>query len=49
MEKKALPLYGKVILAWSLRRWARWSKVQNYVGHVGLYNNNRHAATWVEK
>jgi peptide/nickel transport system substrate-binding protein len=49
MEKKALPLYGKVILAWSLRRWVRWSKVQNYVGHVGLYNNNRHAATWVEK
>ena len=43
------PLYGKVILAWSQRRWAWWNKVENYTGHVGLYNNNRHAATWVAK
>jgi peptide/nickel transport system substrate-binding protein len=49
MQQKALPLYGKVILAWSLRRWVWWNKVQNYVSHVGLYNNNRHATTWVEK
>jgi ABC-type transport system substrate-binding protein len=49
MEQKALPLYGKVILAWSNRQWSFWNRVQNYVGHVGLYNNNRHAATWLEK
>jgi peptide/nickel transport system substrate-binding protein len=49
MQKKALPLYGKVILAWSERRWTWWNKVENYTAHVGLYNNNRHAATWVAK
>ena len=49
MQKQALPLYGKVILAWSLRRWSYSNKVQNYVPHVGLYNNNRHAGTWLEK
>ena len=49
MQKNALPLYGKVILAWSLRRWTSWTRVQGYTPHVGLYNNNRHAATWVER
>ncbi|MGE0543751.1 MAG: ABC transporter substrate-binding protein [Dehalococcoidia bacterium] len=49
MQKKALPLYGKVILAWAERRWTWWNKVENYTAHVGLYNNNRHAATWVAK
>lgn len=49
LQKKALPLYGKVILAWSERRWTWWNKVENYTAHVGLYNNNRHADTWVVK
>lgn len=48
MQKKAVPLYGKVIIHWSLRRWAWWNKVNGYTAHVGYYNNNDHAATWVK-
>jgi peptide/nickel transport system substrate-binding protein len=49
MQQKAMPLFGKVIITWGLRRWTWWNRVQGYVGHVGLYNNNRHAGTWLEK
>jgi peptide/nickel transport system substrate-binding protein len=49
MQQKAIPLFGKVIISWGLRRWARRSTVQNYTAHVGYYNNNRHASTWVER
>jgi peptide/nickel transport system substrate-binding protein len=49
MQQKALPLYGKLIQAWSTRRWTWWNSVQGYTPHVGLYNNNRHELTWVEK
>jgi len=49
MQLKALPLYGKLIEAWSTRRWAWWNTVQGYTSHVGLYNYNAHEQTWVEK
>lgn len=49
LQKKALPLFGKVILSWSLRRWVYSARVKNLTPHVGLYNNNRHAVTWVER
>jgi peptide/nickel transport system substrate-binding protein len=49
MQLKAVPLHGKVILAWSTRRWTWWNQVNGYTSHVGLYNNNRHEQTWVEK
>lgn len=49
MQFKALPLYGKLIAAWSTRRWAWWNQVQGYTSHVGLYNYNSHADTWLEK
>jgi peptide/nickel transport system substrate-binding protein len=48
MQKKAIPLYSKVIISWSLRRWAWWNKVNGYTAHVGYYNNNRHAETWLK-
>ena len=47
MQKLAIPLYGKVILNWSLRRYVWNSRVRGYTGHVGLYNNNRHDGTWL--
>jgi ABC-type transport system substrate-binding protein len=49
MEKKALPLYGKIILNWSMRNWARWSHVENYTPHVGIYNHNRLAEVWLDQ
>ena len=49
IQLKALPLHGKVIIAWSTRRVAWWNMVQGYTAHVGPYNNNRHAETWMER
>jgi hypothetical protein len=49
LQQKAMPLFGKVIVDWRLLRWARWNRVQGYTAHVGYYNNNRHAGTWLEK
>jgi peptide/nickel transport system substrate-binding protein len=49
MQQKALPLYGKLITAWSTRRWVWWNTVQGYTSHVGLYNHNFHDGTWVER
>jgi peptide/nickel transport system substrate-binding protein len=49
MQQKAMPLYGKVILEWSTRRWVWWNSVQGYTAHQGLYNNQRFAEVWIKK
>ncbi|MGH2587045.1 MAG: ABC transporter substrate-binding protein, partial [Dehalococcoidia bacterium] len=49
LQQKAMPLYGKVILSWAVRRWAWWDKVQGYTAHQGLYNNQRFAEVWLKQ
>ena len=47
MQRKAMPLYSKVILEWEDRRWVWWNRLNGYTGHHNLYNNQRFAEVWL--
>ncbi|MBI2886833.1 MAG: ABC transporter substrate-binding protein [Chloroflexi bacterium] len=49
LEKKAVPLAGKIVLQWSRIRHGQWNFVRNYIKHPSSYSNQKQRDAWLSQ